>query len=62
MQILANFAAMGIRQQHQHERLVSQARASAAADMANDLAHQIDNQLQSLTNLPFLAQESERHR
>ena len=58
MQIFANFAAMGIRQQHQLARLVSQARASAAAAMANDLAHQINNPLQSLTNLLFLAQES----
>lgn len=59
MKIFANFAAMGIRQQRQHARLLSQARASAAAAMANNLAHQINNPLQSLTNLLFLANERE---
>ena len=38
---------------------MSQASASAAAGMANDLAHQINNPLQSLTNLVFLAAEGE---
>jgi hypothetical protein len=57
MQILANFAAMGIRQQRQQVKLLSQARASAAVAMANDLAHQINNPLQSLTNVLFLAKE-----
>jgi GAF domain-containing protein len=55
MQILANFAAMGIRQQRQQEKLLAQARATAAMDMANDLAHQINNPLQSLTNLLYIA-------
>jgi GAF domain-containing protein len=59
MQILANFAAMGIRQQRQQEKLLSQARASAAVAMANDLAHQINNPLQSLTNVLFLAKQGE---
>ena len=58
MQILANFAAMGIRQQRQKTRLLAQARATAAAAMANDLAHQINNPLQSLTNTLFLAGQS----
>ena len=58
MQILANFAAMGIRQQRQQEKLLAQARAAAAISMANDLAHQINNPLQSLTNLLFLAKQS----
>jgi hypothetical protein len=57
MQILANFAAMGIRQQRQQVKLLSQARASAAVAMANDLAHQINNPLQSLTNVLFLAKQ-----
>jgi hypothetical protein len=59
MQILANFAAMGIRQQRQQIKLLSQARASAAVAMANDLAHQINNPLQSLTNVLFLAKQGE---
>ncbi len=59
MQILANFAAMGIRQQRQQRKLLSQARAAAAMAMANDLAHQINNPLQSLTNILFLAKQNE---
>jgi hypothetical protein len=57
MQILANFAAMGIRQQRQQEKILAQARAAAAVSMANDLAHQINNPLQSLTNMLFLAKQ-----
>jgi GAF domain-containing protein len=59
MQILANFAAMGIRQQRQQARLLAQTRAAAAAAMANDLAHQINNPLQGLTNMLYLARQSE---
>jgi len=59
MQILANFAAMGIRQQRQQRTLLSQARATAAAAMANDLAHEINNPLQALTNVLFLAKQKE---
>jgi hypothetical protein len=59
MQILANFAAMGIRQQSQQRKLMAQARASAAMSMANDLAHQINNPLQSLTNQLFIARQNE---
>jgi hypothetical protein len=59
MQILANFAAMGIRQQRQQVKLLSQARAAAAAAMANELAHQINNPLQGLTNMLFLAAQKE---
>jgi transcriptional regulator with GAF, ATPase, and Fis domain len=55
MQVLANFAAMAIRQQKQQKRIVEQARAAAAAAMANELAHNINNPLQSLTNVLFLA-------
>jgi hypothetical protein len=57
MQILASFAAMGLRQQRQREKLLAQARASAAAAMANDLAHKINNPLQSLLNLLYLAKQ-----
>ncbi len=57
MQILANFAAMGIRQQRQQARLLAQVRTSAGVAMANDLAHQINNPLQSLTNVLFIASQ-----
>lgn len=57
MQVLANFVAMGVRQQRQQRKLMEQATAAAAALMANDLAHQINNPLQSLTNAVFLATE-----
>jgi len=55
MEVLANFAAMGVRQQRQQKRLLEHASAEAAAAMANDLAHKINNPLQSLTNLVYLA-------
>ena len=55
MQVLSAFAAAGIRQQRQQVKLMEQERAAAAAAMANELAHQINNPLQSLTNLLFLA-------
>jgi len=57
MQVFAEFAAMGVRQHRQHKLLLEQARVSAAAAMANDLAHQINNPLQSLTNILYLAAE-----
>ncbi len=57
MQVLSSFAAAGIRYQHQQARLIEQERLAAAAAMANHLAHEINNPLQSLTNLLFLAKE-----
>ena len=54
MTMLSDFAAMGYRQQKQHARLVAQERAAAAAHMANTLAHEINNPLQSMTNAAFL--------
>src|ERR1700735_324263 len=59
MQVLADFAAMGVRQQGQQKRLLEQESAAAAAAMANDLAHRINNPLQRLTNLLYLAAESQ---
>jgi hypothetical protein len=56
MELLANFAAMGVRQQRQQKMLMAQTKVSAAAAMANDLAHKINNPLQSLTNLIYLAE------
>jgi hypothetical protein len=54
MNMLADFAAMGFRQQRQHARWIAQERAAAAAQMANDLAHQINNPLQSMTNAAYI--------
>lgn len=55
MELLASFAAMAVRQRRQNDALMLQAKAAAAASMANDLAHAINNPLQSLTNLVYLA-------
>jgi len=57
MTMLADFAAMGYRQQKQQARLISQERAAAAAQMANRLAHEINNPLQSMTNSAYLVAE-----
>jgi hypothetical protein len=57
MELLADFAAMGIRQQRQQKLLVTQASAAASASMANQLAHRINNPLQSLTNVLYMAAE-----
>jgi hypothetical protein len=54
MEMLAGVAAMGVKQQKQQKRLIAQERVAAAAQMANELAHQINNPLQSLTNLAYL--------
>jgi hypothetical protein len=56
MQVLADFASMAVRHQAQQRVLLEQASATAAANMANDLAHQINNPLQSVTNLLYMAQ------
>jgi hypothetical protein len=55
MQLLADFVTMGVRQQRQQRLLMDRARANAAAAMANDLAHKINNPLQSLTNVVYMA-------
>jgi hypothetical protein len=57
MTMLADFAAMGYRQLKQQARLIAQERATSAAQMANRLAHQINNPLQSMTNVAFLVAE-----
>ncbi|MHB1937002.1 MAG: GAF domain-containing protein [Acidobacteriaceae bacterium] len=54
MQALANFAATGVRLQQQQRLLIEQARTAAAAAMANNLAHQINNPLQGLMQTVFL--------
>jgi len=55
--ILADFAATGVRQLHQQKLLLERAEIVAQAAMANDLAHRINNPLQSLTNILYLASE-----
>lgn len=57
MEMLADFTAMAIRQRRLHTSLMQQVKAGAAASMANDLAHQINNPLQSLTNRVYLAMD-----
>ena len=57
MTMLADFAAMGYRQQKQQAQIIIQERAAAAAKMANHLAHEINNPLQSMTNAAFLIAE-----
>jgi hypothetical protein len=59
MQVLADFAATGVRQQRQQKILLEHAKAAAAAAMANELAHKINNPLQSLTNILYLAAEGQ---
>jgi hypothetical protein len=54
MTMLADFAAMGYRQQKQQTRLIAHERATAMAQMANELAHEINNPLQSMTNAAYL--------
>jgi GAF domain-containing protein len=57
METLADFAAMAMLQLKQRAQLLEKSSAAAAATMANDLAHQINNPLQALTNILFLAQQ-----
>ena len=57
MTMLADFAAMGYRQEKQQARLIVHERAAAAAQMANRLAHEINNPLQSMTNAAFLVEQ-----
>lgn len=57
VKVLGDFAAMGVRQQAQQELLLDKTKEAAAADMANDLAHMINNPLQGLTNVLYLASE-----
>jgi len=59
LEVLANFAALAVRQQRQQEQLIRQATAEAAAAMANELAHKINNPLQALINVVYLAAKGE---
>jgi len=62
MRVLADFAAMAVRYQRQQQLLLRQAKAAAAAAMANKLAHQINNPLQSLMQVAYLAAEGQSDR
>lgn len=59
MRVLADFAAMAVRHQMQQQALLQQAKSAAAAAMANDLAHKINNPLQSLMQIAYLAAEGQ---
>jgi hypothetical protein len=52
---LADFVAIGLRYQLQQKALAHHERNAAFAAIANDLAHQINNPLQALTNSVYLA-------
>ena len=60
MTTLADFAAVGYRQQKQRAQFIIQERAVAVAKMASHLAHEINNPLQSMTNAAFLIAEGNR--
>jgi RNA polymerase sigma factor (sigma-70 family) len=62
MRVLADFAAMAVRHQQQQHALLQQAKAAAGAAMANKLAHQINNPLQSLMQVAYLAAEGQGDR
>jgi len=59
MRVLADFAAMAVRHRQQQDALLQQAKAAAAAAMAGKLAHHINNPLQSLINIAYLAAEGQ---
>lgn len=57
-QTLADFAAIGIRYQADRKTLLEQTMLSTRAELANELAHQINNPLQSVVNALYLAEYS----
>jgi hypothetical protein len=57
MTMLADFAATGYRQQKQQAKIIAQERAVGAAQMAHKLAHEINNPLQSMTNIAYLVEQ-----
>jgi signal transduction histidine kinase len=54
---LADFASMGLRHRHQEQLLRTHEKEVALAAKVNELAHQMNNPLQSLTNTLYLAQK-----
>jgi len=59
MRVLADFAAMAVRHRQQQQALLQQAKDAAAAEMANRLAHKINNPLQCLMQMAYLAAEGQ---
>jgi nitrogen-specific signal transduction histidine kinase len=57
---LADFAAIAIRHQSQQRVLRQREKEAARAAIANQLAHQINNPLQSVTNAIYLATQSDQ--
>jgi hypothetical protein len=55
MEALADFASMAVMHQRQQAAMIKQGNAAAAAQMANELAHQINNPLQCLMNIVYVA-------
>lgn len=58
---LADFAAIAIRHQRREEMMQKQTRDRASAARAHELAHQINNPLQSLTNTLYLARQDKEN-
>jgi len=52
---------MAVRHQQQQQTIMNQARAAAAAAMANNLAHRLNNPLQCLMNVAYLAAEGKNY-
>jgi nitrogen-specific signal transduction histidine kinase len=59
MEALADFAALAVRQQRIQQMRSEHQASEAVINMANRLAHQINNPLQGITNHLFLAGQSE---
>ena len=56
MQTLSNFVATAVRHMGRSERILARERNAAAVAMANHLAHKINNPLQGLVNVIYLAE------
>lgn len=55
MRVLADFAAMAVRHHRQQQVILQQAKAAARAAIVNELAHKINNPLQCLVQVAYLA-------
>ncbi|HTZ60010.1 MAG TPA: GAF domain-containing protein [Acidobacteriaceae bacterium] len=58
---LAEFASVILKYKHQQLRLRADEKASTVEQMANDMAHIINNPLQRLTNTIFLARRDQKN-